>query len=105
MESLYLYARWLRNIPVGTPRAARYLGPSRVLPQHPKLGDFPILALAAPVPSAPFLPFPHPHATRMDVEADFHVPFHCAQLAPVHIAGWDYTSVPELVVRLLSLFS
>jgi len=34
----------------------------------------------------------------MDVDSDFHVPFHCAQLAPVHIAGWDYTSVPELVV-------
>ncbi|KAF8547625.1 hypothetical protein OG21DRAFT_1472154 [Imleria badia] len=29
---------------------------------------------------------------------DFHVPFHCAQLAPVHIAGWDYSSVPELVI-------
>lgn len=37
----------------------------------------------------------------MDVDSDFHVPFHCSQLAPVHIAGWDYTTVPELVVRRL----
>jgi len=27
----------------------------------------------------------------------FHVPFHCPQLAPIHIMGWDYSSVPELV--------
>ncbi|KAH7883162.1 fido domain-containing protein [Phlebopus sp. FC_14] len=34
----------------------------------------------------------------MDVDPDFHVPFHCSQLAPVHILGWNYSGVPELVV-------
>ncbi|KAG6333164.1 hypothetical protein ID866_5931, partial [Astraeus odoratus] len=38
-------------------------------------------------------------ATTMDVDPDFHVPFHCRQLAPSNISGWDYSSVPELVVR------
>ncbi|KAJ8591377.1 hypothetical protein M405DRAFT_716440, partial [Rhizopogon salebrosus TDB-379] len=28
---------------------------------------------------------------------DFRVPFHAPQLAPMHILGWDYSSVPELV--------
>ncbi|OAX33049.1 hypothetical protein K503DRAFT_674255, partial [Rhizopogon vinicolor AM-OR11-026] len=28
---------------------------------------------------------------------DFRVPFHAPQLAPMHIFGWDYSSVPELV--------
>ncbi|KAN0074410.1 Fido domain containing protein [Tylopilus felleus] len=32
------------------------------------------------------------------MDVDFHVPFHCAQLAPVHLPGWDYTSITELVV-------
>lgn len=36
----------------------------------------------------------------MDVDSDFHVPFHCPQLAPLHIAGWNYTSVRELVVSI-----
>lgn len=35
------------------------------------------------------------------MDVDFHVPFHCAQLAPVHLPGWDYTSITELVVRRL----
>jgi hypothetical protein len=42
---------------------------------------------------------------RMDVdlESDFRVPFHAPQLAPMHILGWDYSSVPELVVSLITL--
>lgn len=40
----------------------------------------------------------HTH-TMMDVdpESDFRVKFHAPQLAPMHIPGWDYSSVPELV--------
>ncbi|KAI6105070.1 hypothetical protein EDD16DRAFT_232142 [Pisolithus croceorrhizus] len=34
----------------------------------------------------------------MDVDSDFHVPFHCRQLAPSDVAGWDYSTVPELVI-------
>ncbi|KAH7926946.1 hypothetical protein BV22DRAFT_1007913 [Leucogyrophana mollusca] len=33
----------------------------------------------------------------MDVDIDFPVPFHCPQLAPMSINGWDYSGVPELV--------
>lgn len=42
---------------------------------------------------------------RMDVDldSDFHVPFHAPQLAPMHIVGWDYTSLPELIVSLIAL--
>lgn len=34
----------------------------------------------------------------MDVDTDFHVPFHCRQLAPSDVPGWDYSTVPELVI-------
>jgi hypothetical protein len=41
---------------------------------------------------------------RMDVDldSDFRVPFHAPQLAPMHILGWDYSSIPELVVSLIA---
>lgn len=44
---------------------------------------------------------------RMDVdlESDFHIPFHAPQLAPMHIGGWDYSSFPELVVSLIALYT
>lgn len=32
------------------------------------------------------------------VDPNFRVPFHCRQLAPSNISGWDYSSVPELSV-------
>ncbi|KAF9243095.1 hypothetical protein BU15DRAFT_13396, partial [Melanogaster broomeanus] len=31
-----------------------------------------------------------------NVDPHFHLPFHCPQLAPIHIPGWDYSAVPEL---------
>lgn len=31
-------------------------------------------------------------------QSDFHVPFHCRQLAPSDVSGWDYSTVPELVI-------
>ncbi|KAI6017524.1 hypothetical protein EDC04DRAFT_2744098 [Pisolithus marmoratus] len=34
----------------------------------------------------------------MDVDHSFRVPFHCCQLAPSDVPGWDYSSVPELVI-------
>lgn len=34
----------------------------------------------------------------IDITPDFRIPFHAAQLAPVRTAGWDYTSIPELVI-------
>ncbi|KAI6046395.1 hypothetical protein EDC04DRAFT_2630597 [Pisolithus marmoratus] len=34
----------------------------------------------------------------MDVDHSFRVPFHCRQLAPSDVPGWDYSSVPELVI-------
>jgi hypothetical protein len=39
----------------------------------------------------------------VDLECDFRVKFHAPQLAPMHIPGWDYSSVPELVVSLIAI--
>ena len=39
------------------------------------------------------------------VDPSFRVPFHCRQLAPSNISGWDYSSVPELSVCVPSLQS
>jgi hypothetical protein len=39
----------------------------------------------------------------VDPESDFRVKFHAPQLAPMHIPGWDYSSIPELVVSLIAI--